>query len=84
MAQNLKVAIAKGESYGIPEMPIPWRVRIEWCEEKVYNEEAPTLEVIRTWSFDASSELIAKTLQVALNNMTDAAFDALMDAGYER
>lgn len=66
MASNLECEITEGESPN-PDNPNPWQVQMRFFDAS-HN-------LVRTWTVDAPSELVAKTIETALTIMTDQNYE---------
>jgi len=78
MAQNLECEIVEGETQ-IPGMPNPWQVQMRWFERVMNSEGSFDRNLIRTWTIDAPSELVAKTIETAFTLMTDENYNYVCD-----
>lgn len=83
MAQNLKVEISESPIV-VPEgVSKPWNVKIEWLEQDAEGDYIDPVPV-RTWSVDVPSELVANTIRLAFQELSDADYESVMSQGFER
>lgn len=82
MAQNLECTIVEGESPN-PDMPNPWQVQMRWFKREMNGEGSYDRVEIRSWTVDAPSELVAKTIQEAFLQLGDTEYDNLTNQGFQ-
>lgn len=82
MASNLECEITEGSTQ-VPGMPTPWQVQMRWYDMVDDGTGELDRQLIRTWTTDAPSELVARTLLVAFNNVTDSELGTLTSQGYQ-